>query len=165
MPDSVSKECYDCCEKFTTFRRRHHCRVCGQIFCSKCCYQEIPGKIMGCSGKHFLYLFFVLFLSQIVILLDLIKNCFFFVFIGDLRVCTYCCKVVLSYLQSASKDVVLSPDLISLRNELQVKLGNNEILTNYNVNTKYFENIVETTNSPSRKISVGYQEENFALSK
>lgn len=51
MPDSVSKECYDCCEKFTTFRRRHHCRVCGQIFCSKCCYQEIPGKIMGCSGN------------------------------------------------------------------------------------------------------------------
>jgi len=51
MPDSVSKECYDCCEKFTTFRRRHHCRVCGQIFCSKCCYQEIPGKIMGCSGE------------------------------------------------------------------------------------------------------------------
>lgn len=135
MPDSVSKECYDCCEKFTTFRRRHHCRVCGQIFCSKCCYQEIPGKIMGCSG--------------------------------DLRVCTYCCKIVLSYLQSVAKDVVLSPDLISLKNELQMKLGNNEVLTNCNVstNTKYFENIIETTNSPSRKISVGYQEENFALSR
>lgn len=57
MPDSVSKECYDCCEKFTTFRRRHHCRVCGQIFCSKCCYQEIPGKIMGCSGEIILCLF------------------------------------------------------------------------------------------------------------
>ncbi|RZC37228.1 DEP and/or FYVE domain containing protein, partial [Asbolus verrucosus] len=26
MPDSVSKKCYECCEKFTTFRRRHHCR-------------------------------------------------------------------------------------------------------------------------------------------
>jgi hypothetical protein len=50
MPDSVSKECYDCGEKFTTFRRRHHCRVCGQIFCSRCCNQEIPGKIMGCTG-------------------------------------------------------------------------------------------------------------------
>lgn len=79
--------------------------------------------------------------------------------IGDLRVCTYCCKVVLSYLQSASKDVVLSPDLVSLRNELYVKLGNNEMLTNSN------ENLIETTNSPNRKISVGYQEENFALSR
>lgn len=87
------------------------------------------------------------------------------VLIGDLRVCTYCCKVVLSYLQSAARDVVLSPDLISLRNELQVKMGNNEILTNSNVTTKHFENIVETTNSPSRKISLGYQEENFALSR
>jgi len=73
----------------------------------------------------------------------------------------------LSYLQSVAKDVVLSPDLISLRNELQVKFGNNDELTNCNVpiNTKYFENIIETTNSPSRKISVGYQEENFALSR
>lgn len=88
-----------------------------------------------------------------------------FFLIGDLRVCTYCCKVVLSYLQSAAKDVVLSPDLISLRNELQMKLSNNEILTNSNVATKYFENVIETTNSPSRKISVGYQEENFALSR
>ncbi|KAG8233388.1 hypothetical protein J437_LFUL013168, partial [Ladona fulva] len=49
MPDSVSKECYECGEKFTTFRRRHHCRVCGQIFCSRCCNQEIPGKIIGCT--------------------------------------------------------------------------------------------------------------------
>lgn len=77
----------------------------------------------------------------------------------------YCCKVVLSYLQSAAKDIVLSPILINLRNELQVKLGDNELLTNSNVSTKYMENKVEITNSPSRKISVGYQEENFALSR
>lgn len=76
--------------------------------------------------------------------------------IGDLRVCTYCCKVVLSYLQSAAKDIVLSPDLINLRNEL---------LANSNVSSKCLENLVEPTNSPSRKISVGYQEENFALSE
>ncbi|MBN3281115.1 FYV1 kinase, partial [Polyodon spathula] len=51
MPDSQCKECYDCSEKFTTFRRRHHCRLCGQIFCSRCCNQEIPGKFMGYTGK------------------------------------------------------------------------------------------------------------------
>ncbi|XP_059823031.1 1-phosphatidylinositol 3-phosphate 5-kinase isoform X3 [Hypanus sabinus] len=50
MPDSQCKECYDCSEKFTTFRRRHHCRLCGQIFCSRCCNQEIPGKFMGYAG-------------------------------------------------------------------------------------------------------------------
>uniref|UniRef100_V9IJF6 1-phosphatidylinositol-3-phosphate 5-kinase n=1 Tax=Apis cerana TaxID=7461 RepID=V9IJF6_APICE len=82
MPDSVSKQCYECGERFTTFRRRHHCRVCGQIFCSKCCSDQIPGKIMGCTG--------------------------------DLRVCTYCCKVVLSYLQSSDMRSDLSADLKAL---------------------------------------------------
>ncbi|CAG5126011.1 unnamed protein product, partial [Candidula unifasciata] len=50
MPDSSCRECYDCGDKFTTFRRRHHCRICGQIFCSKCCNQELPGKIIGYKG-------------------------------------------------------------------------------------------------------------------
>lgn len=51
MPDSKAKECYDCSLKFSTFRRKHHCRLCGQIFCSKCCSQVVPGKIISCSGK------------------------------------------------------------------------------------------------------------------
>lgn len=50
MPDSVSKECYECSYKFTALRRRHHCRICGQIFCSRCCHQQVPGKLMGYSG-------------------------------------------------------------------------------------------------------------------
>lgn len=49
MPDAKSKECYECTLKFTTFRRKHHCRLCGQIFCSKCCNQVVPGKIISCS--------------------------------------------------------------------------------------------------------------------
>ena len=51
MPDDHCKECYECGEKFNTFRRRHHCRLCGQIFCYRCCYLEIPGVIMGYNGK------------------------------------------------------------------------------------------------------------------
>ncbi|XP_071943027.1 1-phosphatidylinositol 3-phosphate 5-kinase-like isoform X2 [Antedon mediterranea] len=51
MPDSQCKECYECGDKFTTFRRRHHCRVCGQIFCSRCCNQEVPGSVMGYTGS------------------------------------------------------------------------------------------------------------------
>ncbi|XP_059146645.1 1-phosphatidylinositol 3-phosphate 5-kinase-like isoform X3 [Physella acuta] len=50
MPDSSCRECYDCGDKFTIFLRRHHCRICGQIFCSKCCNQELPGKIIGYKG-------------------------------------------------------------------------------------------------------------------
>ena len=26
MPDDISLECYECTSKFTSFRRRHHCR-------------------------------------------------------------------------------------------------------------------------------------------
>ncbi|KFP92392.1 1-phosphatidylinositol 3-phosphate 5-kinase, partial [Apaloderma vittatum] len=74
MPDSQCKECYDCSEKFTTFRRRHHCRLCGQIFCSRCCNQEIPGKFMG--------------------------------YTGDLRACTYCRKIALSYAHSTDSNSI-----------------------------------------------------------
>ncbi|KAM5152064.1 1-phosphatidylinositol 3-phosphate 5-kinase isoform 2-T2 [Mantella aurantiaca] len=74
MPDSQCKECYDCSEKFTTFRRRHHCRLCGQIFCSRCCNQEIPGKFMG--------------------------------YTGDLRACTYCCKIAINYAHSTDSHVI-----------------------------------------------------------
>ncbi|CAB3993712.1 1-phosphatidylinositol 3-phosphate 5-kinase-like isoform X3, partial [Paramuricea clavata] len=35
MPDEQCKVCYECGVKFHTFRRRHHCRLCGQIFCSR----------------------------------------------------------------------------------------------------------------------------------
>lgn len=130
MPDSVSKECYECSEKFTTFRRRHHCRVCGQIFCSQCCNQQIPGKIFGCTG--------------------------------DLRVCTYCCKVVLSYLQSSSFETNLSADLKILQENLQSKFGDSAggLLPNdFSQNTSVSP--LETDNTLKRKVSVGYQEEKF----
>ncbi|XP_078620485.1 1-phosphatidylinositol 3-phosphate 5-kinase-like isoform X2 [Branchiostoma floridae x Branchiostoma japonicum] len=83
MPDSQCKECYECGDKFNTFRRRHHCRVCGQIFCSRCCNQQVPGKFMG--------------------------------YTGDVRVCTYCCKVVLSYAQTVDGN----GDLKAIREDLK----------------------------------------------
>ncbi|EZA56689.1 Putative 1-phosphatidylinositol-3-phosphate 5-kinase [Ooceraea biroi] len=129
MPDSVSKQCYECGERFTTFRRRHHCRVCGQIFCSKCCSDQIPGKIMGCTG--------------------------------DLRVCTYCCKVVLSYLQSSDMRSDLTADLKALQEDLQVKYGNDSpLLTRKHTNESMGDEM-----SISRKPSVGYMEENYATGR
>lgn len=36
VPDSERKECSDCCEPFSPFIRKHHCRSCGEIFCANC---------------------------------------------------------------------------------------------------------------------------------
>lgn len=120
MPDSKSKECYECCQKFTTFRRKHHCRLCGQIFCSKCCSQVVPGKIIECTG--------------------------------NLKVCTYCSKVVLSYLKSSDIQSDLKSDLQALHDDLSSKLS-----------VDFVSDAVSTDYSMSspirRKISVGYQEE------
>ncbi|KAK9762782.1 Mitochondrial distribution and morphology protein 12, partial [Basidiobolus ranarum] len=50
MQDDHCKECYECKAPFTTFRRKHHCRICGQIFCSKCSSKIIPGERFGYPG-------------------------------------------------------------------------------------------------------------------
>ncbi|KAG5475321.1 hypothetical protein LSCM1_03434 [Leishmania martiniquensis] len=36
VEDKYALRCRGCGEKFTVFRRRHHCRRCGQVFCYEC---------------------------------------------------------------------------------------------------------------------------------
>ena len=36
VPDSASKQCMICKQKFTAFVRKHHCRMCGRVVCSHC---------------------------------------------------------------------------------------------------------------------------------
>ncbi|KAF7337658.1 1-phosphatidylinositol-3-phosphate 5-kinase [Mycena sanguinolenta] len=50
MDDENCKECYDCESIFTTWRRKHHCRICGQIFCSRCASNIIKGSRFGQDG-------------------------------------------------------------------------------------------------------------------
>lgn len=42
MPDQLCKLCYSCEAPFTVFRRRHHCRWCGQVFCNSCSAYFVP---------------------------------------------------------------------------------------------------------------------------
>ncbi|KAJ6224658.1 hypothetical protein RDWZM_003203 [Blomia tropicalis] len=69
MPDSRAKQCYDCNSSFNAFRRRHHCRLCGQVFCHWCSPHMIDAKLYkSCTGIE--------------------TN-------GSVRVCKYCYRVTL----------------------------------------------------------------------
>lgn len=48
MRDENAKDCFNCGDTFSTFRRKHHCRTCGQIFDSKCTV-IVSGKLFGQS--------------------------------------------------------------------------------------------------------------------
>ncbi|KAL4136986.1 hypothetical protein PRIC2_000513 [Phytophthora ramorum] len=50
MPDHLCKVCYDCSAAFSLFRRRHHCRLCGQIFCYECSNNFVSGAPHGFPG-------------------------------------------------------------------------------------------------------------------
>ena len=49
VKDSDAHVCSSCSSKFTVFVRRHHCRMCGQVFCSQCCKIDAEhGKMRVC---------------------------------------------------------------------------------------------------------------------
>ncbi|RNA20859.1 PH domain-containing 4 isoform X1 [Brachionus plicatilis] len=42
IKDSAQTTCSGCNENFSAFKRRHHCRTCGKLFCHACCSMFIP---------------------------------------------------------------------------------------------------------------------------
>lgn len=40
--DAEATCCFRCRSEFTTLKRRHHCRACGQIFCNACSSKTAP---------------------------------------------------------------------------------------------------------------------------
>ena len=44
VPDEKADICYECGNKFIlVIRRKHHCRICGRIYCDDCC-MKIPNE-------------------------------------------------------------------------------------------------------------------------
>ncbi|SLM37344.1 1-phosphatidylinositol-3-phosphate 5-kinase [Lasallia pustulata] len=50
MRDENARDCFYCGDSFSTFRRKHHCRTCGQIFDGKCT-SLVSGKQFGQPGS------------------------------------------------------------------------------------------------------------------
>ncbi|XP_062411898.1 FYVE and coiled-coil domain-containing protein 1-like [Sardina pilchardus] len=44
LVDKEAKDCLDCKGQFTWYLRRHHCRLCGRIFCYYCCNNFVITK-------------------------------------------------------------------------------------------------------------------------
>ncbi|KAI0241670.1 hypothetical protein L0F63_005098 [Massospora cicadina] len=49
IPDDQAVHCHTCREEFTVFRRKHHCRLCGNVVCHACSANTffIPGSSMA----------------------------------------------------------------------------------------------------------------------
>merc|ERR1711865_625245 len=47
VADESVSECTRCSKEFNLFCRKHHCRLCGQIFCSACCGQKSSFPELG----------------------------------------------------------------------------------------------------------------------
>jgi len=55
VSDTIIEKCLVCDKYFSLFRRKHHCRNCGGIFCYECCssYIKIPNFIDNCPKPEY----------------------------------------------------------------------------------------------------------------
>ena len=47
IPGKNIKTCFECKTEFSMWNRKHHCRICGRIFCSTCCnnWRKVPSLV------------------------------------------------------------------------------------------------------------------------
>ena len=50
LPDNLSQNCFSCENKFSLLNRQHHCRICGNIFCSNCSNKQIQFSVSNKNG-------------------------------------------------------------------------------------------------------------------
>ena len=70
LPDNLSQNCFSCENKFSLLNRQHHCRICGNIFCSNCSNKQIQFSVSNKNGTD-----------------KIIK----------IKVCDYCLKICINF--------------------------------------------------------------------
>ena len=50
IPDDCAPVCMNCGAAFNFFTRRHHCRICGGVFCARCSRKRLPLLYLGLPG-------------------------------------------------------------------------------------------------------------------
>ncbi|KAK3913879.1 Zinc finger FYVE domain-containing protein 9 [Frankliniella fusca] len=51
VPDADAPYCMQCDQKFTVLKRRHHCRACGKVLCSRCCSEKAHLKYTNAEAR------------------------------------------------------------------------------------------------------------------
>jgi hypothetical protein len=49
LDDESADDCKSCRQHFTLTRRKHHCRICGQLFCKNCCPEHKGWNVRACT--------------------------------------------------------------------------------------------------------------------
>lgn len=49
LDDASARDCAACRKEFSLTRRKHHCRVCGRVFCGGCCSEFKPWGMRTCT--------------------------------------------------------------------------------------------------------------------
>lgn len=104
-----------------------------------------PGRTRE-NNQLFWYVTFTLLLRSLQQTKRTIHCCFI---AGDLKVCTYCSKIVLDYLKSSEINSDLKLDLQALQEDLSSKFSHQSSIDPQD----------SSTSQRHRKISIGYQEE------
>ena len=52
IPDILCKSCCQCNSEFSTVNRRHHCRACGYLYCSRCSEMTVSLPFHGSKQKR-----------------------------------------------------------------------------------------------------------------
>jgi hypothetical protein len=64
MPDELVSKCHSCDAQFTAVRRKHHCRICGQIFCSSCSDNFLDRAYFGFAEREIVRVCNVCFIGR-----------------------------------------------------------------------------------------------------